>query len=300
VPCVTRAFNYLFSQHRRTLPIRVIFVLTRSLQRIVNSSIRALWAMLRRRMIWLIMVFAVSSTSVSSPQDRNAGTNQTEMDVIVLVFPVSDVVAHVAVAYKHKVAHEVVVREAEKLATAIGGRITDVQIDDESAHPTNLSKYPVNTAASFLLSGCKQIKGRAPDLRSYLVGYQAWTHIEVVFALPTIEDYSGVSQLDSSDLKVTLIKEPDAYRYEVDIRTHKKDLPPLPENLSPSAETSHSSSRPMSDSAALPVPVKQDGVSASALSGSVCGAVVLLFIGMFLLRSRRTALQTRGSERTNM
>jgi hypothetical protein len=222
------------------------------------------------------------------------------MDVIVLVWPVSRDVAHVAVAYKHKIPHDTVLRDTKKLAASIGGQISDVQIDDQSSHPDDLKKFPVNTAASFSVTGCSQISQSSPNLRAYIIGYQAWTHVEVVFAIPTIDGYSGVEQFDDPKLAVTLIKEPDAYRYEVEIREHKQDLPALPENKSATPATSDIPSHQESAAASTSPTAKPEGMSISVLSGWICGAVILAFFAMYLLRIRRIAVQTHRTGRTNL
>jgi hypothetical protein len=45
--------------------------------------------------------------------------------------------------------------------------------------------------------------------------------------------------------------------------------------------------------------MKSPGMSMSVLSGWICTIIIFAFLAMYLLRSRRTTIQTESASRTN-
>lgn len=244
-------------------------------------------------------IFAGAAASAAPPGDSNP-SDQATMDVIALVWPVTQDSARVAIAYKHKVPQQIVNRDTSRLAAVMHGVIGDLQINDESAHPDRLKEFPVNTAAQFTISGCNQIKQSSPDLHPYLVAFQAWTHLEVVFAVPTIHGYSGVVNFESPALAVALIKEPDEYRYDVEIREHKKDLPSLPQNQLPADAPTSASTSALPESVSPAAQSKPSGISIAVLGTGMCAAIVIVFLGFYVFRLQRHSIQAERTGRTNL
>jgi len=208
-------------------------------------------------LVYLCLIAFSASNGYAQKQDlAKPGIFQTKMDVIAIIWPQDSGSARIAVAYQHRVPHDAVARDLARLRESFKGTVSDLQIDDASLHPDDLKAYPINTAAMFTLSGCSQIVERAPNLMPYITAFQAYDHVEVVFSVATIPHYFGPVDVDTPSVALTLVKEPDDYRYDVTIREHKKDLPALPQNhvetavatsgggRSPEAETDKNASQP--------------------------------------------------------
>lgn len=161
------------------------------------------------------------------PEGR-AKPDHALMDVIIIVWPQSVSSGRIGIAYKQRVAHNKVQADIARLANALGGSASLIDIDDQSVHPDDLEHFPVNTSAMCTLRNCSLMSESAPNLRPFLTAFQSQSHVEVIFAIPDLPAYTGVVSYDSPALSITLIKEEGDYRYDADIRDHKNSLPQLP------------------------------------------------------------------------
>jgi hypothetical protein len=215
------------------------------------------------------------------------------VDVGVLVLPVTPAESRIAIAYRTRVDHNRVRREVARLAQAFGGQIRgELRIRDESLRPNELRDYPVTTGAEFTLTGVSQVQDNAPVLLPYLVGFQSWNRIEVIFALPDLQPYRGVQPFDSEALSVQLVKEEGAYRYLAEIRRHEGALPVLPT----SSALPEAISSPVA-SAEVPRPAARPESSPLPQMLVLTGSGLLVGAGLYFLYLRRaqSRLPIRGA-----
>lgn len=238
-----------------------------------------------RSMMKFVALFLALSTlllthlALGAPSGSITAAAQLPVDAVVMVLVTSPMEAHVAVSYKRKVPRTTVRSDADRLVRQLGGVMALLTMDDVSVHPDRPNEFPINTACSFTVSGCSQLSGSAPNIKAYLVAFQQWNQLEVLFSIPKIENYRGVTAFKSPELDVKLTKEDDGYRYEAVIREHKKDLPSLPQNTLPaiSSVTAPTSEQKQSDRSAV------SARSTDAASDHQSGALAIMLTGGFAL-----------------
>ncbi len=167
---------------------------------------------------------ASSSIPASSLPDQPA-------DVIALIIPGPGDTAQVGLAYRRQVPHDRVRQDIARLLKATGWQLAGSPvIEDDRLQHKRPRLYPLTTGAQFSLRQAPQVRENAPALLPYLQAFQAYDQVEVMFALPEITPYRGVTDFDSAALKVGLAQEKESgvYRYEAAIRDHVNPLPSLP------------------------------------------------------------------------
>lgn len=177
---------------------------------------------------WLGLMMLGLGVRMPAQADPTENGLATPADVIVLVIPTSADTARIGLAFRQHRSTRSVREDIARLSAITGWRIgSKIDVSDESVHPDNMSKYPKTTGAQFTVSQAPQIVNSAPALLPYLRAFQKWNHVEVMFGVPDITPYRGVTFLDTPALRVDLIKEDGVYRYEADIHDHQSTLPAL-------------------------------------------------------------------------
>jgi hypothetical protein len=217
-----------------------------------------------------------SSTVSTAPADKAL------IDVGVMVFPQLPDSARVAIGYRQRVAHSRVQHEISRLLKTTGWRIgPGLVIEDRSTRPNDLKRFPITTAAVFTVLQAPQVHDSAPQLLPYLQAFQSWDHVEVIFAIPDLVPYNGVTIYESQPLTVQLIKEENSYRYDADIRDHTGVLPTLPVSVKTPREGSAVRGNPGSASASPSMVLPYTLM--------ILGAGLTIGVGVYLLLSRRAS-----------
>jgi hypothetical protein len=161
----------------------------------------------------------VGSGSAMSLMDKPA-------DVVIFVKSLSADTASIGVAYSTRINHASVKDDLRRLLSSTGWVYRgDLLIDEASSHPDQVQKFPPTTGAQLTVMHAPQVRNGAPELLPYLQAFQAFSHVEVNFALPDLQPYNGVDRFESKALSVELYKDQGVYRYETEIREHNNPLP---------------------------------------------------------------------------
>jgi hypothetical protein len=245
-----------------------------------------LWTCLIAALLLLFIACRPCWAQSPSPQGQSpTQTHRAPTDVVVLIVPIDATTARVAVAYHRKLPHDAVRKELARLEAAGAGRIAnDVVMTDQSVHADDVKKYPVTTAAMFTLRNTTPVANNAPVLAPYLRAFQAWNHIEVMFALPELIPYRGVEKFDSDALTVQLQRGQGVYRYEATIRDHSGELPAL--TVAPAKGAGETAGTTEAES--------KEASGNSAWSGLLIlsGVGLIVCVSAYILVARRTV---RGS-----
>jgi hypothetical protein len=202
-------------------------------------------------------------------------------DVVIFVKPLSDETASIGVAYSTRIPHDHVKDDLRRLLSQTNWAYRgDLMINDASVHPERLKEFPVTTGAQLTVTHAAQVRKGVPALLPYLQAFQAFSHVEVNFALPDLVPYNGVDHFDSKALKVELHKDQGVYRYETEILDHQNPLPELVKTAD--ATTAPSDVREAMAHASTPRSGRTGGVL--IVLGSI---IVVGCIGIFALLSRR-------------
>jgi hypothetical protein len=216
-------------------------------------------------------------------------------DVVVFVKPLSADTASIGIAYSKIIKHESVKDDLRRLLNATGwGYRGDLLIDDGSSHPEDVKDYPVTTGAMLTVMRAPQVRDGAPELLPYLQAFQAFTHVEVNFALPDLTPYKGVQRFESKALAVELYKDQGVYRFETEIRDHNNALPAL------TAAATNARSETPETPAAVSAP-KAGSARANWILGGVAligGLIVALAVYALLARREpRSSVPMRSPQR---
>jgi len=169
---------------------------------------------------------AQSNTGQVAAPPRTAAqtTQETPVEVAVLISPVGSGNARVGLGYSRCVPHRRVLEEIAGLKR-FGWRIVgSVEVDDQNPVPGNPKGSPLMTGAQFELADAPQIVNGIPAVRPYLEALHQWTSVEVIFAA----DGRGVSTPadDFHSPAVSIVRVPGegVYRYEALIHDHSGPL----------------------------------------------------------------------------
>jgi hypothetical protein len=217
---------------------------------------------------------------------------RTKADVVIFVRPVSADAATIGVAYRKVVPHTRVKADLANLLNSTGWKYAgNLVMNDASTHPEDLKRFPPTTAAMLDVANSPQVRNGAPELLPYLQTFQAYSHVEVNFAVPDINPYTGVQHFDSAALSVELHKDEGVYRYETEIRDHQRPLPQPVE--APGAAQQVQSDRARAGAPITkPVPTGSNRLSLALL---LAGSVLLVGgVSLYLLTNRRVPVRAHA------
>jgi len=178
--------------------------------------------------------FSIDTMGQSPVNQRGHGDKRPSLmeqpaDVVIFVKPLTADSASIGVAYNKLNSQQAVKADLRALFANTGWKYGgDLVINNASIHPDRPKQYPATTAAMLTVTHAPQVRDGAPELLPYLRAYHAYTHVEVNFALPDLEPYTGAPDFANDALTVELHKDQGVYRYETEIRDHKRPLPELP------------------------------------------------------------------------
>lgn len=225
---------------------------------------------------------AAQSEPVGSGTESAGRPENSRVDVVIFVNPVSQDAVNLGIAYSRMIPHGQVKKDIVHLLQASGWKLgSTVGIDDASNHPGSANS-PRTTAIEMNLVQAPQIRQSVPDLLPYLQAFQRFDHVEVNFILPPLNP-DLTQDLTTTDQYVArlLSRDRGVYRYETTLLDHKGVLAPLPRANSPYA----------SEKSTLVAvrPQGSAGLNVWAFWVAMTGLILLGISGLFFWLQRKAA-----------
>lgn len=253
-------------------------------------------SILRRRLCFLSsglllgFLFSFFIDNAAHGQVSDSQVRQPSPDVVVMINPLAPDVTAIGVAYSKRVSRRRVKEDIKRLTDTAGWKLTGaITITDESADPTR-PQVPITTAARLIVSSAPQVIGNAPLVTPYVRAFQSCHYLELVFLLPVLTPYQGITQYETAALSVNLIKDEGVYRYEVEIRDHTAIVPRLADGNAQSP-IRNVASPPTVNKISNPTNMT-GGTSFRMWMASLLilvGAVLLAGVSLYSIRQRGTA-----------
>ena len=240
-------------------------------------------------LLGVLVGFLVGAGSVPAQKTSPRANTKNRTDVVLFIGSGGPTTARIGLAYRKLLPHAQVRQEIKSLLAASGWKLNgDLSITDKTVHPEDPVRFPPVTGALFSLADAPQLHDNAPVLSPYLKAFQAWDHLEILFAASDIQPYNGITNFHASELDVTLAKSDGLYRYIVTIREHHKELPVLiPDEREPSVASS--------GRVAPTIVSPQEPIAGTLHSGPslfwpylfiVAGGLMIFAVGLYLLAKR--------------
>jgi len=162
-----------------------------------------------------------------------------------------------------------------------------VHIEDASLDPQNLKRFPVMTAAQFLLTRAPQFQDDEPRILPYIQAFREWRSIDILVHLSGVVASDQPQLFESAAMSVWLYRDQGMMRYHAELgKANSADALPPPQFNQPA--------QPATIGGATRVEAKPDGASLLPLllmgiGASLAGGACLYIIAMKRTSRRSSA-----------